>query len=66
MNPVYWLSHNLVRVVYDALDVYPLHVDEVCERAGLSVPFATEALLTLTLHTVVVEGPAGSYRRAQR
>jgi DNA processing protein len=57
---------DAARAVYDALDVYPLHVDEVCERSGLSVPSVAEALLTLTLHTVVVEGPVGSYRRTQR
>jgi DNA processing protein len=44
----------------------PMHLDEVCERTGLSPPRAAGALLTLTLHAVVVEGPAGSYRRARR
>jgi DNA processing protein len=47
-----------------ALSDHPAHVDEICERAGLSFPAATLALLTLTLHAVVVEGPAGFFRRA--
>jgi DNA processing protein len=41
----------------------PLHFDEACERAGLSAKVANAALLTLTLRAVVVEGPAGFFRR---
>ncbi len=54
------------RVVLDALDAHPAHVDEVCERTGLPPRHAVEALLTLTLQAVVVEGPAGLFRRALR
>ncbi len=42
----------------------PLHIDDLCARSGLPFPVVAEALLTLTLHSVVVEGPAGFYRRA--
>ncbi|WP_437521106.1 DNA-processing protein DprA [Sorangium sp. So ce726] len=52
--------------VLDALDARPAHVDEVCERTGLPPRRAVEALLTLTLQAVVVEGPAGLFRRALR
>jgi DNA processing protein len=41
----------------------PRHFDELCERAGLAVSQATGALLSLTLRAVVVEGPAGFFRR---
>ncbi|XXT15314.1 DNA-processing protein DprA [Sorangium sp. So ce429] len=54
------------RTVLDALDAQPSHVDEVCERTGLPPRRAVEALLTLTLQAVVVEGPAGLFRRALR
>ncbi|WP_437934058.1 DNA-processing protein DprA [Sorangium sp. So ce341] len=54
------------RAVFDALDACPAHVDEVCERTGLPPRRAVEALLTLTLQAVVVEGPAGLFRRALR
>lgn len=49
-----------------ALTEHPTHVDEVCERSGLSFQAASLALLTLTLHAVVVEGPAGFFRQATR
>jgi DNA processing protein len=45
------------------LDENPRHVDEVCERTGLPARSVTGALLTLTLGAVVVEGPAGFFRR---
>lgn len=54
------------RAVFAALSVRPAHLDEVCERTGLCPSRVAGALLTLTLHAVVVEGPAGSYRRARR
>ena len=52
--------------VFAALDAAARHVDEICERSGErpGVVFAT--LLMLTLRTVVVEGPAGFFRRAGR
>ncbi|AKT38955.1 DNA-processing protein DprA [Chondromyces crocatus] len=54
------------QAVFDALDARPTHLDEVCERTGLAPPRVAAALLTLTLHAVVVEGPAGSYWRTGR
>jgi DNA processing protein len=42
----------------------PLHIDVVCERSALPMPRVAGALLTLTLKAVVVEEPAGSFRRA--
>jgi DNA processing protein len=45
------------------LDGVPRHFDEACERAGLGAPEAAGAVLTLTLRAVVVEGPAGFFRR---
>jgi DNA processing protein len=54
------------RAVLDALGARPSHVDEVCEKTGLPPRRAVEALLTLTLQAVVVEGPAGLFRRALR
>ncbi len=50
--------------VLQVLDQEAVHADLVAERAGLSADRATAALLTLTIKAVVVEGPAGSYRRA--
>jgi len=44
----------------------PLHVDEICEASGVPLRAVVELLLTLTLQTVVVEGPAGFYKRARR
>jgi DNA processing protein len=50
-------------VIFAVLGADPLHFDEVCERSGLPARAATGALLTLTLGAVVVEGPAGFFRR---
>ncbi|MFT3772552.1 MAG: DNA-processing protein DprA [Minicystis sp.] len=44
----------------------PVHQDEVCERTSLPGSAVVGALLTLTLRAVVVEGPAGFFRRASR
>lgn len=41
----------------------PRHQDEVLERTGLPGSAVLGALLTLTLRAVVVEGPAGFFRR---
>jgi len=54
------------RAVMGALRRRPAHIDEICERTGLDLRAAARALLTLTLQAVVVEGPAGLYRRALR
>ena len=58
------LSVDAAYAVLAAIGPRPIHVDEACERAGLPLPAVTGALLTLTLQAVVVEGPAGFFRRA--
>lgn len=50
----------------DGVEGEPLHVDELCEASGVPLRAVVELLLTLTLQTVVVEGPAGFYKRARR
>jgi DNA processing protein len=52
--------------VLDGVEGVPLHVDELCEASGVPLRAVVELLLTLTLQTVVVEGPAGFYKRARR
>jgi DNA processing protein len=52
------------RRILDALTAEPVHLDVVCERTSLPAAAVAAALLTLTLEAVVVEGPAGSFRRA--
>lgn len=52
--------------VLDGVVDEPLHVDELCELSRLPPRAVVELLLTLTLQTVVVEGPAGFYKRARR
>jgi DNA processing protein len=42
----------------------PLHCDALCARTGLSAVAAQRALLTLTLHAMVVQDPVGYFRRA--
>jgi DNA processing protein len=54
------------RAIFAVLDGAPMHADELSERVGLAFSLVTEALLTLTLAAVVVEGPAGFFRRASR
>jgi DNA processing protein len=49
--------------VLTVLGEQPLHIDEICERAGRSLTTVVEVLLTLTLQAVVVEDPPGHYRR---
>jgi DNA processing protein len=41
----------------------PVHLDDLCSTSGLSAPLIQQALLTLTLRAVLVEGPGGWYRR---
>lgn len=50
--------------VFAVLGDAPLHVDAVCDRTSLPLAATVAALLTLTLRSVVVEGPAGFFRRA--
>jgi DNA processing protein len=52
--------------VLAVLDEVSIHQDEVCGRSGRPGAAVLGALLTLTLRAVVVEGPAGFYRRAIR
>jgi DNA processing protein len=52
--------------VLDGAKEEPLHIDELCDASGLPLRAVVELLLTLTLQTVVVEGPAGFYKRARR
>jgi DNA processing protein len=44
-------------------EIAPHHLDDLCARSGLPAPLVQEALLTLTLQAVLVEGPSGWYRR---
>jgi DNA processing protein len=53
------------RAVLDATDESPRHFDEISDKTGLSVTVLSEALLTLTLGAVLVEGPSGFYRRVR-
>jgi DNA processing protein len=52
------------RAVLAILTGAPMHVDEACELASLPLPVVVGALVTLTLRTFVVEGPAGFFRKA--
>jgi len=52
------------RAIFAALGEEPAHIDEVCERTSLTPKVILATLLTLTLRAVVVEGPAGFFRRA--
>jgi DNA processing protein len=52
--------------VFAALDPAARHLDEICERSGEPPRVVFATLLMLTLRTVVVEGPAGFFRRAGR
>jgi DNA processing protein len=45
------------------LDDEPRHLDALCVRSGLPYPTVARTLLTLTLRAIVLEGPAGHYRR---
>jgi len=52
-----------VRSVWEATGEAPQHADDLCSKTGLSAAVVHEALLTLTLHAVLVEGPSGCFRR---
>lgn len=49
--------------VWNALGDRALHADDLCVATGLSSAVVHEALLTLTLHAVLVEGPSGCFKR---
>jgi DNA processing protein len=51
------------RAVLQALAEGVRHVDDLCLETGLPAPLVQEALLTLTLEAVLVEGPVGWFRR---
>jgi DNA processing protein len=57
---------TLENAIFCALGNEPMHIDVVCETIGEPLPAVVGALLTLTLQTVVVEGPDGCYRRVNR
>lgn len=48
---------------FSVLTENPQHLDEICEKIHERAPLVLEGLLTLTLLAVVVEEPAGFYRR---
>ena len=52
------------RAVFFATENAPRHLDDLCEKTGLTAALVQEALLTLTLEAVLVEGPAGWFRRS--
>jgi len=54
------IERSILRIMGDE----PQHIDAICEAIGASFPVVVGALLTLTLQTLVVEGPEGCYRRA--
>lgn len=56
----------LQQAIFGVLGDQPIHLDVICETVGQPLPVVVGALLTLTLQAVVVEGPAGSYRRGKR
>jgi len=49
--------------VFEAICDMPIHADDLCDRTALPFGAVAAALLTLTLQAVVVEAPAGFYRR---
>jgi DNA processing protein len=64
--PVQLSLDPLEQAILRVLGNQPIHLDVICETVGRPLPVVVGALLTLTLQAVVVEGPAGSYRRGQR
>jgi DNA processing protein len=56
----------LEQAILRVLGNQPTHLDVICETVGAALPAVVGALLTLSLEAVVVEGPAGSYRRGTR
>ncbi len=56
----------LEQAIFGALGNEPMHIDVICDTVGVPLPPVVGVLLTLTLQTVVVEGPDGCYRRVNR
>jgi DNA processing protein len=57
-------AHAVLQALSAARLEGSLHVDEIAARSGLPAHLTATALLTLALEDVVVEGPAGFFRRA--
>jgi DNA processing protein len=51
------------RSIFRECSTTPRHTEDLCSKTGLSAALVQEALLTLTLHAVLVEGPCGWFRR---
>lgn len=54
---------DLEQSIWKLMTDDPQHVDTICEKVGASFPAVIGALLTLTLELMVIEEPAGCYRR---
>ena len=54
-------SHT--QAVFLATSTTPRHLDDLCVETGQPTALVQEALLTLTLEAVLVEGPVGWYKR---
>lgn len=54
---------DLEKSIFQIIGDEPVHIDVLCEKVDAQFPAVVGALLTLTLHTLVMEGPAGCYRR---
>jgi DNA processing protein len=54
----------VVSALFEACAAEPRHIDEIAFRARVCASAAATGLLTLSLENVLVEGPAGFYRRA--
>jgi DNA processing protein len=52
------------RKVFEVAETTPVHADELIARTSLPAGVVSTALLTLVLENVLVEGPAGFFRRA--
>jgi DNA processing protein len=53
------------RAVLEAAREAPRHIDDLCAETGQPTQLVRQALLTLTLEDVLVEGPAGWFRRVK-
>jgi DNA processing protein len=70
MDPVRQIAPSLAsefgpleKAILGAIGHEPTHIDVICVTVGAPLPAVVGVLLTLTLQSVVVEGPAGCYRR---
>ncbi|WP_394830777.1 DNA-protecting protein DprA [Pendulispora rubella] len=52
------------QALFRVAETMPLHIDELINRTQLPAAAVSTALLTLALENVLVEGPSGSFRRA--